>query len=285
MTWQSAIADHTISLRAAGIAATSITTYRHYLNFAADQLGGCPWSVTTQQLERLLGSPDWGPSGRKSLRTALGGFYRWGRRSGYVEVDPVAELPTPRVPKGRPRPAPEGIIRDALEQADARGRLMIELGALAGLRAGEISRVHATDLADDLLLVHGKGGKQREVPIAHGNLLTALRGVDGWLFPNTQRGGHLTPNHVSKLLSRLLPASWTGHTLRHRFGTRAYAGSRDLLAVSQLLGHSSTDTTLIYVQMPDDHLRTAVLAAAMIGGITPPPMGAARDGDELGCAA
>jgi integrase len=271
MSWQHCITDYTISLRAGGCSAGTITTYRHYLNYAADRLCGDPWAATTQQLERLIGSPEWGPSGRKSLRTALGGFYRWGRRYGYVVVDPVAELPTPKVPKGKPRPAPEGVIRDALERADARERLMVELGALAGLRAGEISRAHSDDLVEDVLLVHGKGGKLREVPIADGHLLTTLHQGAGWLFPNRQRGGHITPNHVSKLLSRLLPAPWTGHTLRHRFGTRAYAGSRDLLAVSQLLGHSSTDTTLIYVRMPDDHLRAAVQAAATIGAVAPLP--------------
>lgn len=275
MSWQSCITDYTISLRAAGIASTSITTYRHYLNYAADRLAGEPWSVTTQQLERLLGSASGGASARKSLRSALGGFYRWGVKGGYVDVDPIAPLPTPKVPKGTPRPAPENVIRQALERADDRERLMIELGALAGLRAGEISRVHSDDLADDLLLVHGKGGKEREVPIGDGHLLDALRAADGWLFPNQQRGGHLTPNHVSKIMSRLLPAPWTGHTLRHRFGTRAYAGSRDLLAVSQLLGHSSTDTTLVYVRMPDDHLRAAVQAAATIGGL--PPLRTPRD--------
>lgn len=274
MTWQYAIVEHVLSLRAAGLSAGTITTYRHYLNWAADRLGGSPWGVSTRELERLIGTPEWGPAGRKSLRTALGKFYRWALQHEYVDTDPVAPLPTPKVPKGRPRPAPEGVIRDALERADTRERLMVELGALAGLRAGEISRVHADDLSGDLLLVHGKGGKEREVPIADGHLLAALRTCDGWLFPNVQRGGHLSPNHVSKILSRLLGAPWTAHTLRHRFGTRAYAGSRDLLAVSQLLGHASTDTTLIYVRMPDEHLRTAVLAAARIGAVEPPPSGA-----------
>ncbi|RHA37755.1 tyrosine-type recombinase/integrase [Cellulomonas rhizosphaerae] len=269
MNWQGAIAAWVQALRGAGRRPQTIVLYRHYLNHTAAALRGSPWAVTTADLERLLGELAVGPSAKKSLRTVVCGFYRWALRSGHITHDPAAGLPTVRVPRGRPRPTPEGIVADALQRADGRERLMVELGALAGLRAGEISRVHRNDYDGDMLLVHGKGGHERLVPIIDGNLRDALVACDGWLFPNVQRGGHLTPNHVSKLLSALLPAPWTAHTLRHRFGTVAYAATRDLLAVSNLLGHASTETTLIYVRMPTDHLRNAVAAAATIGAVRP----------------
>lgn len=267
--WSTSITRWTLSLRAAGRSEQTIVIYRHYVTFAADALGGSPADVTTAQLEGLLGSVTWGPSARKGARTAIGGFFRWARRSGLVDVDPAADLPTVRVPRGRPRPTPEGVLAAALQHADARGRLMLELGALAGLRAGEISRVHREDYDGDMLLVHGKGGRDRLVPIQDGHLRHALESCEAWLFPNEQRGGHLTANHVSKLMAELLPAPWTAHTLRHRFGCRAYAATRDLLAVSRLLGHASTETTLVYVLLPDDHLRAAVRGAAAIGGLAP----------------
>lgn len=113
---------------------------------------------------------------------------------------------------------------------------MIGLAAFAGLRCAEIARVHGQDLAGDVLRVHGKGGKVRDVPVLP-RLLDRLQAVEGWAFPNGH-GSHLTPGHVSRLLSRALPEGWTGHTLRHRLATAAYAGTRDLLAVSALLGHS-----------------------------------------------
>lgn len=272
MTWTHAIIEYGTALRARGLSPHTQSLYRHYLNHAGDRLGGDPWSVTVADLEALIGAPDWGPSAKKSLRTALAGFYRWAVLRGHIESSPVDRIPVPKVSRGRPRPTPEGLIVVALKRADQRVRLMIELGALAGLRPGEIAQVHRDDLMDgDVLLVHGEGGKARRVPLAHGPLAAAIRsaGGEGWLFPNTQRGGHLTSNHVSKLPSQGLPGVWTGHTLRHRFGTRAYAATRDLLAVSELLGHASPDTTLIYVQMPDDHLRDAVQAAAAIGGVAP----------------
>ena len=268
MTWQSAIALYKLHLKAAGKRPATITLYVHYLNHLADQLGGDPWSVTTAQLERELGVLGGGLSARKSLRTAMGGFYSWARISGHITVDPTTDLPTVKVPRGRPRPTPEGVLAEALAAATARERLMLELGALMGLRAGEIARVHRDDFDGELLLIHGKGGREREVPIARGGLVDALVAADGWLFPNGL-GGHLTPNHVSKTLSALLPDPWTAHTLRHRFGTRVYRATRDLLVVSELLGHASTETTRIYVQMPADHLRAAVDSAAHIGHQVP----------------
>lgn len=270
MLWTTAIIDWTLSLRAAGSSEATIVLYRHYLTFVSTELAGTPpWSVSTRQIEAVIGSVRWGPAAKKSLRTAIGSFYRWGLRAGHIDHDPAAPLPHVRVPRGRPRPTPEGILADALTRATARERLMVELGALAGLRAGEISRVHADDWDGDMLLVHGKGGHERLVPIVDGHLSHALDTCSGWLFPNVQRGGNITPNHVSKLLSRLLPQPWTAHTLRHRFGTVAYAATRDLLAVSALLGHASTETTLTYVQLPADHLRSAVRAAATIGSVRP----------------
>ncbi|WP_375489606.1 tyrosine-type recombinase/integrase, partial [uncultured Mycobacterium sp.] len=60
----------------------------------------------------------------------------------------------------------------------------------------------------------------------------------GWLFPNGT-GGHLSANHIGRLVARALPGDWSMHTLRHRYGTRAYRGSGNLRAVQTLLGHES----------------------------------------------
>lgn len=285
MTWQRAIADYRTAMNARALSPRTIDCYEGYLQRAGVALDTeTPWVVTTQQIEHLIGSMTSSASGRKSMRTALGGFYAWGLARGYLAVDPAAPVPTPRVPKGRPRPTPEGVLLDALERADDRERLMVELGALAGLRASEIAQVHQLDLnEDDELLVHGKGGKERIVPLVAGHLVDAIRAADGWVFPNVQRGGHLTPNHVTHILSRLLDGPWTGHTLRHRFGTRAYAVTRDLLAVSELLGHESPNTTLTYVKMPKDHLVDAVAAAVQIGAL--PPRRPRGHDDELPRAA
>jgi site-specific recombinase XerD len=84
----------------------------------------------------------------------------------------------------------------------------------------------------------------------------------GWLFPNGS-GGHLSPWMVGQLVARVLPAQWTMHTLRHRFASRAYRGTRNLRAVQVLLGHASIATTERYTAVDDSEIRAAMTAAAL----------------------
>jgi integrase len=110
------------------------------------------------------------------------------------------------------------------------------------------------------LLVHGKGGKLRVVPVGD-DLAAAIAGVGGYLFPGAE-DGHLSPRWVGKLMAGALPDHWTAHTLRHRFATRAYRGSRNLRAVQTLLGHSSVATTERYTAVDDDEIRAAMMSAS-----------------------
>jgi site-specific recombinase XerD len=122
--------------------------------------------------------------------------------------------------------------------------------------------------------VHGKGQKQRTVPLSDG-LAELIRcgavghtpGMPerGWLFPRWPEGGHLTPQYVGLLVARALPDQWTMHTLRHRFSSRAYRGTRNLRAVQMLLGHASIATTERYVAVDDSEMRAAMVAAVAGG--------------------
>lgn len=261
MTWDEAISEYTTALRAARRAPGTVRLHRHYLRGLARQAPGGPWSVTTGHLRRALAVPRWSAETQKSARATFAGFYRWAHLAGYIETDPAVTLAPITVPPAQPRPAPESVLVRALAVADARERLMLLLAAYAGLRCAEIAQVHSRDLVGGLLYVHGKGGKTRVVPVEHPELVEAFAHADGYLFPSPA-GGHLTPGHVTKLLSRVLPDGWTGHTLRHRFATRSYAGTRDLLAVGAVLGHSRPETTQRYVLMPADALAAVVRAAA-----------------------
>lgn len=258
--WAIALTDYATHQRAGGRSPGTIRLHRYYLSRLAAVAPG-PWSVSTRDLLTMLAVDHWAPETRKSARSVLRAFYRWAHLSGAVAVDPTLALPSVRVPHAVPRPAPENVVQEALARCDPRAQVMIRLGAYCGLRAAEIARVSGRDLVGDELMVLGKGGKLRAVPVLDETLLSVLRETPGYLFPS-QRGGHVTPGHVTKLLSAALPDGWTAHTLRHRMATRAYAGTRDLLAVGAVLGHSRPETTQRYVRLPDDAIRAAVRAAA-----------------------
>ena len=267
--WRAPISDWCGWLRAGGRSEETIRTRSDHLRRAARALRGGPWSVTEAQLVGWVGGEDWRRETRRSVYASLRSFWSWAVATGRCDVSPAAALPSVKPEPPLPRPTPEPVYRQALAAAGERERLILQLAAHAGLRRAEIARVHRDDLFEDLagwsLVVHGKGGKDRMVPLPQW-LAWSVRqrmagSVEGWLFPGAV-GGHLSPQTVGIVASRLLPPGWTLHSLRHRFASAAYAGDRDLISVSQLLGHASVATTQRYVRPPDGALRRAVDAAA-----------------------
>jgi integrase/recombinase XerC len=224
-----------------------------------------PWKVTNRAVTEWLAAQSWSSESRRSYRSALRSFYGWGVLAGHTDTNPALLLPAIKPSEPRPRPTPEQVLSTALAKADPRVRLIILLAAKQGLRRGEIAQIHSSDVTKGLsgwsLRVHGKGNKDRVVPL-HDDIAWMLRELnEGWAFPS-QLGGHISPRWVGTLVKRMMPEGWTTHCLRHRFATIAYSGSRDLLAVQELLGHSKPETTRRYVQLPDDAMRAAMKWAA-----------------------
>lgn len=198
---------------------------------------------------------------RKSLQSSLRSFYRWAQRTGLVEVDPTIGLRRVAPAAAVPKPISEVALAQALAAADEEARLMLLLGAYAGLRRAEIAAVHSDDITDLGLMVKGKGRRIRRVPI-HPLLAAELHRVDGYAFPGRWDGEPVTPDYVSHRLEQVLPEPWTPHSLRHRFATQAYQACKDIRVVQQLLGHASIQTTVGYVMVDQDALAAAVNAVA-----------------------
>lgn len=243
-------------LRAAGRATTTVRLRRMHLERFFSWLGSDPLDATPDLLSAYMAANDWAPETRKSVRASLRGFYQWAEESERVDVDPSRRLPKVTVPQGVPHPTPSDVVADALARATDRELLMVYLAAYAGLRRAEIAGLHSRNVVGDDLVVTGKGGRTRVVPL-HPALAAGLSGRAGFIFPGRDVG-HLSPDRVGRILTKLLGSGWTAHSLRHRFATRAYAAERDLLTVQQLLGHSSVATTQRYTQVPDDARRRAV---------------------------
>jgi integrase len=255
-----------LSVAAGGQPLTSLKLRRIQLVRMARDLGGSPTDATTDTLVAWFGGQTgWKTETRRSYRAAVRGFWRWAYRTKRVPHHLADELPTVREHRGAPRPAPDWAYREALAAAEPRVALMLRLAAEAGLRRGEVARVHSRDLLEGAggaqLLVHGKGGKERVVPLSV-SLADAIREYcsGGYVFVG-ETNGHLSPWWVGDLVQRVLPDGWTMHNLRHRFASRAYRGTRNLRAVQTLLGHSNLSVTERYTAVDDDEIRAAMEAA------------------------
>jgi integrase/recombinase XerC len=223
-------------------------------------------AVTAEDLQHYLADNDWAAQTRKSHRSTLRSFYGWAYRYEHIDKDPSADLRPIRIAQGKPRPAPEARVAEAIAKANPTELVMVLLAAYAGLRRNEIATLRQADVEGNRLRVTGKGNKTRLIPI-HPRLAAPLAQQiwqhEGslWVFPSPVpylRRQHVSADHVSKTLKRLLGGGHTAHTLRHRFATRAYEGSKDIRAVQELLGHSSPATTAIYTLVDDDELTSTV---------------------------
>ena len=221
-----------------------------------------PLTSTPAQLSHFLATRpghSWSKSGYLST---LRGFHRWLYLNGHRDDDPTISLPAIRTPRPVPHPCPEDVLARALEDAGDEVRLMLLLGAYAGLRRSEIAKVHSGDIRGDMLTVTGKGNVTRRVPI-HPLLESPLAAVAGWEFPSHRNlGEHLSSYTVGQRIAEALGGGWTAHSLRHRCATQAYAATRDLRAVQALLGHASPATTSGYVGIDDRAMRAAIHAVA-----------------------
>ncbi|WP_395638254.1 tyrosine-type recombinase/integrase [Pseudolysinimonas sp.] len=244
---------------------TLMLRVQHLRRFARENSHLAPFEPTTDELLDWLSHKRWSPETRRSVRGSLRGFYRWAKQSGRVAKNPAAKLPAVKAPLSHARPAADADYRAALAKADRSERMALRLAAELGLRRAEVAVVHTSDLRHTetgmLILVHGKGRRDRVLPVPQ-SLADSLRAVTpGFVFPG-KIDGHISPQYLSKRLGALLPPGVSMHMLRHRFATNAYAVDRDVLTVQRLLGHSSPATTQRYVAVTDDRMRELVEAIA-----------------------
>lgn len=265
-SWDQAITGWLNWLLIAGISSETLRLRRGHVRMVARRSKTYhPSELTRGHLQILCSQYKWSNDHRKGLRTSLCSFYEWSISQG-VATDNVAEcLPKVRDSTPCPRPAPDWIWLELLEKAPPRERLMALLAGEAGLRRAEVAQAHRDDLLEDgygaSLVVHGKGGKQRVVPIT-ARLASAIRAHcnRGYLFPG-QIDGHISAHYVGKLVGQLMPPGWSMHKLRHRYATRGYAGTGNLRAVQEALGHSSVATTERYTAVSSREVRLVSEAA------------------------
>jgi site-specific recombinase XerD len=219
---------------------------------------------------------------------ALRACFRFLARRGLVGSNPAADLGSPRGPRRLPvvlkqRQVEELLARpQPLDPVGLRDRAILELLYATGMRVGELCALELgdVDLASDVVLAHGKGGKERIVPFgepARAALLQylvegrppMLRTAEGKrpasdarrqaLFFN-RRARPMTPRDVRGMVQRYragsgVPGDTSPHTLRHSFATHLLEGGADLRSVQELLGHVALTTTQTYTHVSNERLR------------------------------
>lgn len=264
--WAEPIKSWVESLAIAGRSKATIYTRQDHVQRMARGLRVEPNKVSRSQLIEWLAVQSWSRETRRSAQQSVKQFWAWALANGIVIASPAVDLPHVKAANPMPRPAPPIVVETGLMNADARTRLILLCAVEVGMRRSEIAKIHLDDIEPDLtgwsIIAHGKGNKDRRIPLPNdlaAELFRACKNGDGYAFPGNI-DGHLSARYVGKLATRALPGIWTLHTLRHRCGTDVYRASGDIMAVRDLLGHSSVATTQRYIATDQDRLRAALSA-------------------------
>jgi integrase/recombinase XerC len=237
-------------------------------------LGSDLVNTTPQQLRDWRESLKVAPNSVINYVTGIRSFYRWAQITGLIPINPSVDIPIPSRRKGRPRPISDDLLRQAILNAPRRIRPWLFLAALAGLRCAEIAGLRREDIldsADDpVIIVMGKGGKERIIPLSpqlwH-ELLEYGLPKSGIIFPRYDGAkGANKPKMLSRITNdylRSVEITETLHQLRHRFGTKAYAVHKDLRVVQELMGHASPSTTAGYADYCNEDAISTVLGVQL----------------------
>ncbi len=275
-----------------GAAANTLDAYRRDLDDCAGFLARD--GIALEQADAddlrayLTNQADLGMAPRTQARrlSCLRQFYGFLVAEAVRREDPTSTLDSPRLG----RPLPKYLSEDEVERLlDAARALpspdgpmltaLLELLYATGMRVSELVGLSLAAVVRDpqVLLVRGKGDKERMVPLSQPArdavmawipLRAALRPEGGipsrWLFPSHGRSGHLTRSGLAKMLLRLAiaagvdPRRVSPHVLRHSFASHLLAHGADLRSVQAMLGHADIATTEIYTHVLDERLTRLV---------------------------
>ncbi len=215
----------------------------------------------------------------RSLSRSLSGlrmFFRWMEREETLKNRAVHGIALPKIPHSVPKPLNVVAAASVVEYAGdddwiaARDNAVMLLLYGCGLRISEalgLTPRTAPLNGRDVMMIMGKGGRERMVPALpivsaaierYMSLCPYPLDADGPLFRGA-RGGPLSPRLIQLAMEKLrddlgLPETATPHALRHSFATHLLSAGADLRQIQELLGHASLSTTQIYTEVDRERL-------------------------------
>ncbi len=228
-------------------------------------------------------------------------FFRFLYSEGFRGDDPSAAMDSPRqasaLPKYLSEEEVDRLLTAAAGRPGAEGKrlnAMVEILYATGLRVSELVGLPLSAVSEEgrMLVVRGKGGKERMVPLSEpaddaikayalvrekflpGKKASAPASSQAspWLFPSRSKTGFLTRARFAQLLKELAfkagidPARVSPHVLRHSFASHLLAHGADLRSLQRMLGHSDISSTQIYTHVLDQHLKRLVEKAHPLSG-------------------
>lgn len=219
--------------------------------------------LTVGDLIRELGRDGLSNATKATYTNHMRAFYAWANRMEYTDRDPSQKLPTPRVPRGTPKPISDSELRRLLRSRMwSSTRAMILLAAYQGLRIHEVVQVKGEDIDHEAgtLSIVGKGGVKAVLPLSDViRELSASMPEDGYWFPSGD--GHKKANSASATIGKVMKRAGvkgSAHSLRHWFATSLLSRGAHLRTVQELLRHSNLATTAVYTRVDDSTRREAI---------------------------
>ncbi len=204
-------------------------------------------------------------------------FFTFLLQEEIIENNPSAELELPKADRALPKFLSESEVEKIIETAkieDERLYTILEIMYSAGIRISEVTSLEKSMVQDNysFLLIKGKGGKERVVPltdIAGETLQKWLkRGTveekSKYIFPSRDKTKHITRNRIFQSLKEIAiksgiePARVSPHVFRHSFASHMLARGASLSLIQDILGHSSIANTQIYTHVLSENLANIV---------------------------
>lgn len=261
-----------------GRSAKTLESYASDLHAADNAIAGGLMNADADAIQQYLSNQNTKASSTARRASALRGFYKFLMLEKIIDKNPTANLELPK----RTRALPKFLSMEEIDllissagdvRNSTRLRAMIELLYASGLRVSELCELPMTAILGDKLLIHGKGAKERMVPMHAG----AIAALNKWLemrgdvpskyvFPSNGKTGHITRDGFFKILKKcavlsgISPTRVSPHVLRHSFASHLLAGGAHLRAIQTMLGHEDISTTQIYTHvMPERLIETVAM--------------------------
>ena len=198
------------------------------------------------------------PATLQRIISSLSSFYRYCYTQGIIEANPIARIDRPKIKDKEIRYLKHNQVIKLLDSIqDERDHLIVRTIYATGVRVSELCSINMEDIdfEDHTIRVKGKGGKIRIVFVDDETLKKINKyssgNIDGPLFLG-QQGRNISPRTVQYIFTKYAPPGITPHKIRHSYASELYKRSKNLRVVQENLGHSSIQTTEIYLHTDID---------------------------------